>query len=146
MPRIALFPLLLVPLLFSTSCLNMLADPMGRRHAFKESQREYTKHVRWGDIEAAANFVDPDLRDEFLHFESSFDAIRITDFDIGKIEYGESFESATVRVTYHGYSMATLVEKQIRETQEWVRPGRGNTWWVRPKLDGIVSRINGATR
>ena len=41
--------------------------------------------------------------------------------------------------------MSTLLEKQIRETQQWVRPGRGNTWWVRPELDGIVSRINGVT-
>ena len=48
------------------------------------------------------------------------------------------------RATYHGYSLASLVEKQIRETQEWVRPGRGNTWWVRPDLDVVVGGIIGA--
>ena len=143
MPRIAM--LLLLPLLFSTSCLTMIDDPLGRRTAFAQSQREYTRFVRWGDLESAADFVDPELRDEFLGLEPSFDSIRITDFDIGKVDYSESLETATVRVTYHGYSMSTLLEKQIRETQQWVRPGRGNTWWVRPELDGIVSQINGTT-
>ena len=146
MPRIALIPLLVLPLLLGTSCLTLIDDPLGRRTSFAQTQRSYTKHVRWGDIESAADFVDPELREEFLRFEPSFDSIRITDFDIGKVEYGKSLETATVRVTYHGYSMSTLLEKRIHETQEWVRPGHGNTWWVRPELDGVVGQINGATR
>ena len=56
MPRIAM--LLLLPLLFSTSCLTMIDDPLGRRTAFAQSQREYTRYVRWGDLESAADFVD----------------------------------------------------------------------------------------
>ena len=144
MSRTAWVPLLLVPLLFGTSCLNVLADPLGRRTALQQTQRSYTKYVRWGDIEAASEFVEPELRDAFLGYASAFEGLRITDFDIGKISYGKGHASATVRVSYHGYSLASLVEKQIRETQEWVRPGRGNTWWVRPDLDVVVGGIIGA--
>ncbi len=142
MPRIAM--LLLLPLLFSTSCLHALGDPLGRRHALKESQRDYTKYVRWGDIEAAARFVDPELREAYLGYRPIFEGVRITDFDIGKIHYGDGVASASVRVTYHGYSLESLVEKRIRETQEWVRPGHSNTWWVRPGLEGVVGGISGA--
>ncbi len=144
MSRTAWIPLLILPLLFSMSCLNVLADPLGRRHSLQESQRDYTKYIRWGDIEAASEFVDPELRDAFLGYGPTFEGLRITDFDISKISYGKGHASATVRVTYHGYSLESLVEKQIRETQVWVRPGRGNTWWVRPDLDGGVGGITEA--
>ncbi len=144
MSRTAWIPLLVLPLFFSTGCLNVLADPLGRRHALQESQRDYTKYIRWGDIEAASEFVDPELRDAFRGYGPAFEGLNITDFDISKISYGEGHASATVRVTYHGYSLKSLVEKQIRETQVWVRPGRGNTWWVRPDLDVVVGGIIGA--
>jgi hypothetical protein len=145
MSRTAWLSLLALPLLFSTSCMGLFTDPLGRRTSLKDSQREYTKYVRWGDIEAASEYIDPELRDAFLGYGSVFEGVRITDFDIGKINWGEGQASATVRVTYHGYSQATLVEKQIHETQEWVRPGRTNTWWVRPGLEGLVGDITGAS-
>ncbi len=146
MSRTAWVWLLVLPVLFSTSCLNVLADPMGRRHALQESQRDYTKYIRWGDIEAASEYVDPAEREAFLGYGAVFEDLRITEFDISKISYGEGRTSASVRVTYHGYSLESLVEKRIRETQEWVRPGRSNTWWVRPDLDVVVGGITEAKR
>ncbi len=56
MSRTAWIPLLVLPLLFSTSCMGVLSDPLGRQHSLKEAQRDYTKFVRWGDIEAASEY------------------------------------------------------------------------------------------
>ncbi len=144
MTRTTWIPLLVLPLFFSTSCMGVLSDPLGRQHSLKEAQRDYTKFVRWGDIEAASEYVDPAVREAFLGYGPVFEDLRITEFDISKISYGEGRTSASVRVTYHGYSVASLIEKQIRETHEWVRPGRGNTWWVRPDLDYEIGGITEA--
>ena len=49
----------LVALVFITNagCINMLADPLGRRSALKEVQLKYTQAIRWGNIEKASEFV-----------------------------------------------------------------------------------------
>ena len=120
-------------------------DPMGRERALEGAQLRYTQHVRWGELDAASDFVDPALRKEFLAFGPAFEAIRITEYDIGRIEYAEDRESATVHVTYHGYSLANAQERRIQEQQRWVRPGSGNTWWVQPKLAGLLEPFVGAT-
>jgi hypothetical protein len=137
--------LAVLPLVFCSGCIavfvEMFTDPMGRKAAFTRTQREYTKNLRWGDIETAARFVHPEMREQFLSYESQFDGIRVTDFDVGEITFGEKEQTATVRVTYYAYSMASMLEKEIKETQEWERLGRDNTWVVRPKLEGIVERV-----
>ena len=74
-----------------------------------------------------------------LAMAPAFETIRITDFDIGRIDFQE--DAATVTVTYHGYGLATFLEKRIRETQEWVRHD-GNVWWVRPELDGLLDAFS----
>jgi hypothetical protein len=119
-----------------------LSDPLGRERALSEAQLHYTQHVRWGNLDAASEFVDPELRDEFLEQRPAFDAVRITEYDIGRIDYGDDRESATVRVTYHAYSLASLEERRIEERQRWVRPG-GNTWFVQPELAGLLPSAPG---
>jgi hypothetical protein len=137
--------LLLAPLLLSTGCVSlvfdMVTDPMGRKSALRLAQREYTKAVRWGEIEVAANFVDPDIRAEYLGYEAEFAGIRVTDFDVGELTYGPDLKTAQVHVTYHAYSVRAMTEVQIKETQQWLRPGGGNQWVVRPELEGIIDRV-----
>ena len=138
------FGMLLV-LLAASGCAAF-GDPMGRERALEGAQLRYTQHVRWGNFEAASEFVDPEQRDAFRGQAPAFDGIRITEYDIGRIEYAGNRESATVRVTYHGYSLATAQEWRIEEQQRWVRPGGDNTWWVQPKLAGLLEPLAGATR
>lgn len=137
--------LLLIPLLSSTGCVavafEMFTDPMGRKSALRLAQREYTKAVRWGDIEVAAGYVDPALRDEYLGYEAKFAGIRVTDFDVGELTYAPDLKTAQVRVTYHAYSVHAMTEVEIKETQQWMRPGGGNEWVVRPELEGIIDRV-----
>ena len=126
----------LLPLLAGLSCAAF-GDPMGRERALEDAQLQYTQHVRWGNLDAASEFVDPEQRPGFLDQRPAFEAVRITDYEIGRIDYGEDRESATVRVTYSAYSLASLEERRIEERQSWVRPG-GNTWYVRPELAGLL--------
>ena len=75
---------------------------------------------------------------------SAFETIRVTDYDVGKVAWGEKQATATLMVTYRVYSMADMVEKEIRETQHWVRLGeRANDWVVRPKLDDLIESVAG---
>ena len=137
--------LMLLPLIFCSGCIavfvEMFTDPMGRKAAFSRTQREYTKMLRWSDVEAAARFVHPEVREEFLSYEGQFDGIRVTDFEVGEVSFGEGERTATVRVTYHAYSLTSMLEKEIKETQEWERPGKDNGWLVRPKLEGLVEQV-----
>ena len=45
---------------------SVFSDPMGREDALTNAQRRYTQHVRWGNLEAASAYVDPDVRTAFL--------------------------------------------------------------------------------
>ena len=132
----------LVALVFITNagCINMLADPLGRRSALKEVQLKYTQAIRWGNIEKASEFVDPDLREEFLGLLDAFEKIRVTDYDIGSIQY-ESSDLAKVTVTYHAYTVGTFLDRAMREKQVWRRVGIGTQWWVEPQLEGVVGAL-----
>ena len=132
----------LVALVFitNTGCINMLADPLGRRSALKEAQLKYTQAIRWGNLEKASEFVDPDLREDFLGLLDTFERIRVTDYDIGSIQY-ESSEMAKVTVTYRAYTVGTYLDRTIREKQVWRRVGAGTQWWVEPQIEGMVGAL-----
>lgn len=147
MRRSAVIVVSMFVVVFSSGCFwpllaEMAKDPMGRSAAFELAQRKYTNAVRWGDIEQAVQLVHPDLRDEFLAFEPEFEGIRVTDFEIGELVYGEGQETATVRVTYHAYSLASMLEKEIKEVQQWERLSMKNDWVVRPQLAGLVEQVS----
>jgi hypothetical protein len=137
----------LLPVLFSSGCIAPIfveaaMDPMGYKAAFKSAQHEYTKMVRWADIEGAAKYVHPEMREEFLSYEGSFEGIRVTDFEVGEVQYGEGEATATVRVTYHAFAMDAMLEKKIKETQHWERTGKSNqSWVVRPDLERLVAQV-----
>jgi hypothetical protein len=136
--------LLTLPLVLGSGCavfVDAVTDPMGRKAALNRNQRDYTKYVRWGDIEGAARFVHPEARDAFLSLAGDFEGIRVTDFEVGEITYSDGESAAKVRVTYTAYSMSSMIEKEIREVQEWERVGAGNQWFVRPELEGLVEQV-----
>lgn len=124
-------------LIANAGCVSLLLDPMGSRSALADSQRRYTQHIRWGEIDRASEFVDPVYRDEFLSHAPAFENIRVTDYEIGDIAYGEDSDSATVTVSYRAYSLATMVERPFQEKQAWHREG-ARTWWVRPEIEGVL--------
>jgi hypothetical protein len=126
-----------------TGCITWFTDPMGHRAAFDQIQRQYTQYLRWGEIGKASAFVDPALKEAFLAQAPVFEDMRITDFEIGELEYTN--QSARVSVTYQGYSLATFVERKIREDQSWYREDT-NRWLVRTDIGGFAKVFGEARR
>ena len=149
MRRVLVSLLLCLPLV-ATGCvaplfIEMFKDPYGRHDSLTRIQREYTNALRWGDPDVAMNYVHPELREAFVEHAQNFKQIRVTDYEVGKIEWGsEEKATAKVVVTYRAYSMLSMVEKEIRETQEWERLSENaNDWVVRPKIDHLIDSVAG---
>ncbi len=121
-------------------------DPWAHGDALKEAQRRYTEAIRWGDIDKAARFVDPGLRDNFLALADDFEAVRITDYEIGDLDIDpDTLASAEVDVTYRGYALNELVERRVNDRQIWYREG-GNDWRVRPELALLIEHLGAHSR
>ena len=123
------------------------SDPFERGRALEQAQRRYTEALRWGNLEKAAKFVDPQMRNDFLALADLFETVRITDYDIGETDMDEeTLAQAEVDVTYRGYVMPTYVEKRVRDHQVWYRDeGSKDEWRVRPELGSLLDGI-GARR
>jgi hypothetical protein len=140
--RFALVPVLGIVFLTSLGCANSIRM---KESALEDSQRKYTELVRWGEIESASAYVDPKMSEAFIDAAAHFKDIRFTNFESGPLQFGEESETATVSVVYHAYSTRTLVEKRFIELQKWYRDvDSKNTWRVRPNLDSVSKKLNGA--
>ena len=132
--------------IFVSSCVLLgcvsPTDPLGRQDSLEEAQQRYTELIRWGEVERAAMYVDPELVDDFLTLAGTMANLRITDFDTGEIEFGD--DTAVARVVYRGYSISEFVERAARETQDWYREGGlTDPWRVRPQLQHVVAVLRG---
>lgn len=116
-------------------------DPLGRQDALEETQKKYTDLIRWGEVERAVRYVDPELHGPFLEAAPGFSDLRITDFEIGEIT--STKDSATIEVTYKGYVVSQAVERTARETQHWYRDTIYNDWRVRPELGKLLRELQG---
>ena len=128
---------------FAITGCAALSDPLGRQEALELAQKQYTEAIRWGYLERARAFIDPEERDAFELLTPIFEEIRITDFEIGQIERDE--DEANVTVTYRGYGRAYQVEKPFREHQQWSRvEGLASQWHVQTDLDEGIRTLLGA--
>jgi hypothetical protein len=129
-----------------TACVSP-SDPWERGRALEQAQRKYTEALRWGNLEKAAKYVDPQMRSDFLAMSDLFETVRITDYDIGETDMDEeTLAQAEVDVTYRGYVMPSYVEKRVRDHQVWYRDEASNDEWrVRPELAAVLVGI-GARR
>lgn len=138
-------PLLGLALVLAPGCASTLSDPSGKHNALENAQRRYTELVRWGELERASAFVDPELLEEYLGYATALEDIRFTDFETGSLVFHDETDTATAVVVYHAYSLSTLVEKRIREDQQWYRDDKlSNSWRVRPDMRQIVAGVTGS--
>ena len=143
--RLAVGPLLCVALLTTLGCVGQLFGSKVKEIGLEDAQRRYTELVRWGEIEEASAYVDPAITADFLATAERLQDIRFTDFKSGPLQFAKGSETATVSVVYHAYSNSRLVEKKIREHQEWYREeSAGDDWRVRSNLDAIASELSGS--
>jgi len=124
----------------STACFSF-GDPLARGEALEESQRRYTEMIRWGDIDKAVRYVDPEHQESFLALAENFELIRITDYEIGELDIDpDTLARAEVDVTYHAYVLNEFVERRVSDHQVWYRLA-GNDWRVRPELDALIDSL-----
>ena len=125
-----------------TACVSP-SDPFERERALQLAQKAYLEALRWGKLEKAAVYVDPEQRDEFLALADSFDTVRITDYDIGEMDLDkDTLAQAECDVTYRGYVMPHYVEKRVRDHQVWYRDEENdNEWRVRPQLAALLDGL-----
>jgi hypothetical protein len=109
-------------------------DPLRFQLSLEDAQKAYTNYVRWSKFGEAAQYVEPELRDEFLDHAPRFANFRFTDWDGTPVVLDDEKKSATVRVTYYGYRTDTLIETPVKEVQEWHREGLTH-WKVRPSFE-----------
>lgn len=118
-------------------------DPLGRSEALEEKQKRYTEAIRWGDIERAAQYVEPEQRSAFLALAPAFESVRFSDYEIGELDF-ESDErlAAEIEVTFRGYALPHYVERKIRDRQVWERAeGMRNDWFVKPELATLIDQL-----
>ena len=109
-------------------------DPWGDQRRLEDAQRSYTQMMRWGDFERASSWVDPDEKERFFQEAETLTDVRVSDYRIGQLDVGEDGDTASVRVSYRVYSMASLVEHEVLEVQDWYFDDDEGRWQVRPKL------------
>ncbi|MBW2290150.1 MAG: hypothetical protein JRG90_20335 [Deltaproteobacteria bacterium] len=135
---------MVMSLAMGLGCASTLADPTGRYNSLEEAQRRYTELIRWGEIKRASQYVEPELRDEFVSYALVFEQIRITDTNTDEVRLDPGETTASVDVIYHGYSNTTFIEKRIFETQQWTRhDGLKNVWLVKPEIEQIAAAFVG---
>lgn len=107
-------------------------DPMDRQLSLEDRHKDYTDLVRWSKFRAAAAFVKPEARSEFLKQMPDADEVRFTDWEAEEWEFEdpETMDRAIIEVRYRGYSMNRPFEVKVHEQQEWTREGRSNHWNV----------------
>lgn len=101
---------------------------------FKDSQRRYTRLMRFTEFDRARAFVAVDAKDEFRETTEALGNIRFTDYEIEEIE--SDGKVGTVTVQYSGYRPTTATVVTLSEEQHWELVG--NTWTVRPTLAEIT--------
>ncbi len=143
--RLAVHAMLSFALIGTLGCASSLFGDSGKESALEDAQRKYTELVRWGEIDRASFYVDPSMANDYRDAAKRFEDLHFTNFESGALQFGEGSNTATVHVVYHVYSTKTLVEKTIRERQEWYREASAaDGWRVRPNLAAIASELSGA--
>lgn len=96
-----------------------------------ESARLYNDYVRWGNLDRAAQFVDPADRTAFLAAQAKKADVRYTEFRIGPVDFPPESTEATVRIIRSFYRQSDLTEASESVLQHWVR--KGDHWYVKPE-------------
>ena len=110
-------------------------DPWTHEYNLENAQLAYTQSMRWGKCEQASQWIAPADRPRFFREAEQLQDVRISEYDIGELEMADGGKSATVRVSYRVYDMRTLIEREVRETQEWSFAENG--WQVRSKIGSL---------
>jgi hypothetical protein len=123
--------ILLVVLFGISGCLSVITDPLDRRGSFNDTQTRFTQYVRWGKFQEAGQFVDPEIRDEFMSYAPEFSDLRFSDYEITRIDIQDGVRSASVEVRFTAYRLSMPFERSVDLTEEWTRNEGTGIWTVK---------------
>jgi len=129
----------------SFGCANDLNDPYHAREMLRDTQKEFSQYLRWGAIEKASQFVVEDQRAEFASLAPHLSDLRITEYEIMKVDQ-TSADEALVVVRYVGYSLASPIERSIVLDQNWTRVPETQFWMVRLEVNRLREALGLAAR
>jgi hypothetical protein len=116
--------------LVALTCLASCATVAEQEVVFHDTQRRYTKLVRFTDWERAGRFVAPDARAQYRADTLSLGDLRFSDYEIQDVQ--TDGDTATAFVAYTGWRASSPVVVTYVEEQKWeISEG---AWVVRPKI------------
>ena len=115
----------------SALLLSACASIVDQGTMFHETQRRYTRLMRFTDFDKARAFVAPDAREAFRQRTLALRDIRFSDYEIEDVQSGPT--TATVTVEYTGYRKSSPIVVTFSEQQQWELAN--NEWTVRPTLE-----------
>lgn len=133
MRRTTTTALLGVLVLLATSGCAMLElvetrDFLGFKTRLADTQKQYTRLIRWNEFARASEVVAPEQRGEFLDGLRALGNVRFTDYEADAPVFDDLVENATVRVRYAGYHAERLVVVTYVEEQHWKRIPGSDEW------------------
>ncbi len=103
-------------------------DPFDRLYTLEGHHKHYSDLVRWSKFDDASSYILPEQRAGFVNSMPDFDEVRFTDWRAAPWKLDEEKRTASIVVTYKGYSLRSMYEIEFKETQTWKRTGQRNNW------------------
>lgn len=150
MRRSALAVLCGLSLLLVSGCamVNAVAnyDWTGFKAHFTDTQKRYTRLMRWSEFTSASAHVEPEDREAFLGDLRELGGLRFSDYEMSEPAYDRATQTATVRVRYFAYEEATLTGVTYTEVQHWRRNPMTGDWLVEHDGSPLVPQQQVGTR
>lgn len=135
-PRaVARVMLVLGAALVAASCMHYPSP--GQR--LQKSVMTYNHAIRWQQWKAAAQFIPPAKREDFVtQKEAQQDNFRVTDLEIRDVDHDEQADPPTAKVvvdfTWHRYPSLTLQHTRVRQTWKFI----ADAWLLESQEEVIV--------
>jgi len=123
--------------LIASSVLAVLALAAGcagmgdRSVMFHDTQRRYTRLMRFTEFDKAGRFVVPEERQSFRARTSGLGDLRFSDYQVQEVE--SDGDTGIARVSYTGYRVSSPIVVTFVEEQQWELTG--SSWQVRSTIE-----------
>jgi len=111
--------------------------PSEARKRLDDAAFRYNNALRFGNLDMAVGFVEPEQRASFLEMfaDTGSSPIRFTEVDVGAISLGPESDRASVELSVRYYRLPSLREVQFSQRQRWRYDPKAAQWFVEPELE-----------
>ena len=99
-------------------------------NSFDETTRLYGRLLRWREFEGAANMIRHQDESSVEINVDDYKDLRVTDYEIKRVEMGEDLKTAVVDVDISYYFETTNAVNTIRDTQNWWYLEEAEKWYL----------------